>query len=268
MIKNKTIKLIEHQKVTKNFFIQNLGNDGDKLFESFKDFVKNIESDDNYKHFPDLKNFMRIEYNKTGGENVRIFNYVGMVQLQNGLRIEILPKLYGYNDIDDNKAKLIFEKMLNQVIDSKSISLSKSSQKTEKMSIYETFISKYLDGIKDIIKKGIKRNYIEIKSNETFLKGKLLLKEHIINNYALAKRFFVSYDEYDLNNPKNMIIKATLLKLKNITTSIVNKNDINTLLKIFKDVKVSKNFEKDYKKIIFTRLNLYYKETIEWSMIF
>ncbi|TQC54396.1 McrC family protein, partial [Mycoplasmopsis cynos] len=108
----------------------------------------------------------------------------------------------------------------------------------------------------------------EVESNQNYIKGKLLIKEQINKNLINKNKFYIKYDSYNSNKPENKIIKSVLLKLKKETKNINIQKTINNLLSYFLDVESSKNFENDYRKIIFNKNNFYYKDIIEWSIIF
>ena len=75
---------------------------------------------------------------------------------------------------------------------------------------------------RQLVKHRIKSSYVGVEDNINFYKGKLLVNEHIKRNMAHQERFYVGYDEYQVNRPENRLVKSMLLKLQGITTSVEN----------------------------------------------
>ena len=69
----------------------------------------------------------------------------------------------------------------------------------DKMNLYELFINMYLQEVRQLVKRGIKSEYIEQTDNVRYYKGKLLVSPHIKTNLAHKERFFVSYEEFHLD---------------------------------------------------------------------
>ena len=111
----------------------------DKLLEvrEFESITGNAdyENDDNYKYLPqkafeeliefihkyagdeenaDALEFMRVAYKRNVGDVVTVKNYVGLIQMQNGYQIQVLPKIsFSDNEYVGNaKTKRTFLKML------------------------------------------------------------------------------------------------------------------------------------------------------------
>ena len=73
---------------------------------------------------------------------------------------------------------------------------------------------------------GLRSSYLENEDNLRYYKGKLVVSEQIKRNIAHGERFFVKYDEYQVNRVENRLVKATLLKLGRISDSAENQKEI------------------------------------------
>lgn len=141
-----------------------------------------------------------------------------------------------------------------------------SSLKSEKMPLFDIFISMFLQELEMIFKKGFKRNYVSIEENRTFLKGKLLFAQNLKYNFIHKERFFTQSDEFILNNPANRLIKSTLALLKTKTKNY--EPDIKNFLERLECVEFSKNFKKDFLQCQQTRHYDYYKNLLSWCQLF
>ena len=213
-----------------------------------------------------ITEFVNQSFDVRYGDTIKCKNYVGLIQLKSGFQIEILPKIYkGDNDI---VVKNIFIKMLRTLRDFPSKVFSDANLNTSKMHLYEIFINMYIQEVIQLTKIGLKSNYSNIEDNQNFYKGKLLFNEHIIKNLAHKEKFYIVYDEFNLDRPENRIIKSTLLKLKKITLDFNNSSEINRLLMYFENVKESSNYDSDFSKISITRVNKEYENSIIWAKVF
>ena len=145
--------------------------------------------------------------------------------------------------------------------------ISTANLKTDKMPLLEIFIFFFLKELDKLIKKGIKRNYISRWDNQKFLKGKLLINEHIKKNLVHKERFFVEYDKYIDDILENRIIKVTLKKLSKISKNFDNKKRIRKFLFIFDSAGEIKNLS-ELKKTCLDRSKKYYENVIEICKIF
>jgi 5-methylcytosine-specific restriction enzyme subunit McrC len=215
----------------------------------------------------DILDFIKIGYRRNVGETVTFKNYVGLIQVKDNYQIQILPKIDFVNGEKDN-TKRVFLKMLRSMKDFPSRIFSESNLKMDRMNIYEIFINMYLQETRELVRLGLKSAYVNVEDNLNFYKGKLLTNEHIRNNFVHKERFFVGFDEYQINRPENRLVKATLLKLQELTESFENAKEIRRLLTAFELVKPSVNYDKDFSEVIIDRNTKEYETLIKWSKVF
>ena len=138
----------------------------------------------------------------------------------------------------------------------------------ENMNLYEIFINLYIQEVRRLVKNGIKSSYLNQEENLNVYKGKLLVNEHLKQNIVHKERFYVVFDEYQANCPQNRLIKSTLLKLQQLTGSAQNSKEIRQLLVSFELVEPSKNYEKDFSKVVLDRTTKCYEVLLKWSKVF
>lgn len=218
----------------------------------------------------DALEFMRIGYKRNLGEVVSIRNYVGLIQMNNGFQIQVLPKIsFGEGNDDGNKeTKKVFLKMLRSMKDFPSKVFNDASLKVDRMNLYELFINMYLQEVRQLVKRGIKSAYVSREDNLKYYKGKLLVGQQIRANVGHKERFYVSFDEFQPNRPENRLIKATLKKLQRLTASAENAKEIRQLLTAFEMVDPSTNYQKDFSMVIIDRNTKDYERLMQWSKVF
>lgn len=145
---------------------------------------------------------------------------------------------------------------------------SNANLKIDRMNLYEIFINMYLQEVRQLVKHGLKSAYVGVEDNLTVYKGKLMVNEHIKHNMAHQERFYVGYDEYQMNRAENRLVKSTLLKLQKITTSAENAKAIRQLLTSFELIEPSTNYDKDFSKVVIDRNTRDYEMLMKWSKVF
>lgn len=237
---------------------------------AFDDLVEFIHEFSGDEENADALDFMRISYKRNVGNVVTVKNYVGLIQMNNGYQVQVLPKISfdSGEDAGNKETKRIFLKMLKSMKDFPSKVFNDASLKVDRMNLYEIFINMYLQEVRQLVKRGIKSAYVGQEDNLKFYKGKLLTSQHIKTNIAHKERFYLAYDEFHPNRPENKLVKATLLKLQKLTTSAENSKEIRQLLTAFEMVEPSTNYMKDFSQVKIDRNTKDYEMLMQWSKVF
>lgn len=240
----------------------------EKYFKEFDEFIRKQTREDN-EDGTEALDFFKAYAKKGIGDVIQAKNYVGIVQLESGFQIQVLPKIAFVDDEDPElSTSRVFINMLRCMRDFPGKVFSSANLRTESMNIYEIFINMYIQQVMELTRRGLKSAYIRVEDNLNYYKGKLLVSEHIKKNMAHKERFYVEYDEFHLNRPENRLIKATLLKLQKISTSSENVKVIRQLLTYFELVEPSINYVKDFSQVIIDRNTKDYEDIMIWSKVF
>lgn len=234
---------------------------------SFADLIEFIHAFDSDDEESDVLDFIKIGYKRNVGETVTFKNYVGLIQMKNNSQIQVLPKISFANGEKD-ETKQVFMRMLRSMKDFPSKVFTNANLKMDRMNLYEIFINMYLQEVRQLVKHGIKSSYVGQEDNLTVYKGKLLVNEHIKRNMAHKERFYVGFDEYQVNRPENKLVKSTLLKLQKLTSSAENSKEIRQLLTAFELVEPSTNYDMDFSKVVIDRNTQDYEILMKWSKVF
>lgn len=234
-------------------------------FEQLENFVLTNRSND-----ADALELMGLSARKGIGKVITAKNYVGIITMNDGTTIEILPKICSAIEDDESgtRAKRLLIDMLKTLRDSPYKNLQMASLNIEKMNVFEIFIRMFLDEVFRIVKRGLKRSYEAVEENTNFFKGKLKFAQQIKHNHAHGERSFVEYDIFSVNRPENRLLKATLLYLYKHSASSRNRTDIKSLLNSFSEVEASSNYKSDFAKYAPDRNMKDYSTALMWSRIF
>ncbi|MER8326220.1 5-methylcytosine restriction system specificity protein McrC, partial [Acinetobacter baumannii] len=79
---------------------------------------------------------------------------------------QVLPKIsFGAEDEGNVQTKRVFLRMLRSMKDFPSKVFNDASLKVDQMNLYELFINMYLQEVRQLVKRGIKSNYVGQEDN-------------------------------------------------------------------------------------------------------
>ena len=234
----------------------------DKTFNSLEQFI--LENQNDSEEDAQAWQLLSISI-KRGKKVISARNYVGLITMNDGTMIQILPKLENAND--EAVTKLLRE-MLSTVKELPFKSFNTANVATDRLPLLEVFIRMFLAEVGLLIKRGLKSGYVEKNSNEHFLKGKLDISYQIRNNLVHKERVYVQYDEFEANRPENRLIKSTLQYLKPRIHDSKNLRDCNRYLLIMSDIGESSDTASDFSKCSSGRNMKEYELLLKWCRIF
>ena len=167
-----------------------------KVFDSLENFVLS-----NATNETEALDLMSVSVRKNIGKVITAKNYVGVVALNDGSVIEILPKICG--EEDTNNVKKLLVKMLRCLKNSPFKSMQTTNVNADKLPLFEIFIRMFINEAFAIVKKGLKSGYETIEENSSVCKGKIDFTKQVKYNFVHKERFYVEYDEFNCNRPEN-----------------------------------------------------------------
>ena len=260
---DKLLSIKEFEFITSNESYAETGDNAhylkERYFKELDAFIRNQESTDDEGNPLD---FLRTRTIKGLGNVIQAKNFVGLIQLESGYQIQILPKVdFGANDTGKTTEE-VFIDMLRSMKDFPGKVFSSANLRTESINLYEIFINMYLYQLSLLTRRGLKSAYVSQEDTLNVFKGKLLINRHLKENIGHAERFSLAYDEFNLNRPENRLIKSTLLKLQKISTSSNNLKSIRQQLIYFELVDPSWNYASDFDKVQIDRTTKDYEEIL------
>lgn len=232
-------------------------------FDALENFVLSNSTNET-----DALDIMGLSARKGIGKIITAKNYVGVITMNDGSSIEILPKIYSKEAVTDVEVKKLLIDMLRTLRNAPFKNLQNTNVNIEKLNIFEIFIRMFIEEVFFIAKRGLKCDYETLQANGNVFKGKMIFAGQIKHNYAHKERCYVEYDEFNTNHAENRILKATLSYLYKYTISSRNKSDIKTLLNAFSEVDESQNYKSDFNIIVPDRKTTDYQTALLWSKVF
>ncbi len=236
-----------------------------EFFASLKQFVLEASS---RSAGSDALEFMNLSFRRGLGEVISIRNYVGVIRLGNGCQVQILPKIaFGSGEVSAGE-KRVFLKMLQCLKDFPGKRFSEAMLSADRLNLWEIFIRMFLEETAKLVRQGLKSAYLEKQENLGVYRGKLLINDNIRHNAAHKERFFMAFDEYQLNRPENRLIKSALLRLLKLTVSYDTAKEIRQLLTAFELAEPSANIERDFAGSVIDRSTRAYESLLKWARVF
>lgn len=236
-----------------------------RTFEALENFILSNSSKDT-----EALELMGLSARRGVGKIITAKNYVGIITMNDGTSIEILPKVYSAieDDAGASRTKKLLIDMLKTLRDTPYKSLQTTNVDIEKMNIFEIFIRMFVDEVFFIVKRGLKCSYETVEENATFFRGKMKFSQQIRHNFIHKECSYVEYDAFTVNRPENRLLKAALQYLYRQSTSSRNRNDLKVLLNAFGEVDASVDYRGDFAKYMPDRNSRDYATALLWAKVF
>ena len=202
------------------------------------------------------------------GEAIQLQNYVGVVELRNGVQVEILPKIdiSAGSPLDDRQ---VFARMLEELgTDVSFRSFDRAGLASGKTPLFEVFVSMFLDGTAGLVRHGVRSAYVTVESEESFIRGKIDFSREFRKGAARAHVANLIHDELLPDRPENRLVKETLIYLKRCSRDNQNVRRATQLLPAFEEVGRCINIDADLSRCVGDRTTKAYGTLIAWSRVF
>ena len=258
---NKTYTITEYGSFVRDKKVNGYESLPPRVFDKLEAFVL-----ENASKGTEVAELMGFSFKKNIGKVITAKNYVGVIALDDGNIIEILPKIRGEDDIQ--KVKKLLIRMLKSLQNSPFKNIQSTNLDVAKLPVFEIFIRMFITETFAVVKRGLKSGYETVEDNLTVCKGKIDFSNQIRHNLIHKEKFYVRYDEFNNNRPENKLVKSTLKYLYRFSSSSKNKADLKTLLNVFENVDESVNYDADFAKCSSDRNSKYYNTLLMWCKVF
>ncbi len=146
-------------------------------------------------------------------KTLQVKNYAGVISLPGNAFIEVLPKT-GRRDENIDNARQQLLMMLRTLKSFRHLATSASRVRTSKMPLMDVFIQQFIDSVQQIVRHGLKRDYIRQQDNLSWMKGKLRVSAQLSKNCMRRDRFQVEFDDYSAKRPENRILRTAIDKIR------------------------------------------------------
>ncbi|SUB18623.1 5-methylcytosine-specific restriction enzyme subunit McrC [Pantoea agglomerans] len=202
---------------------------------------------------------------RSGFKLLQVQNYAGMLSTPHGIQLEILPKI-GKN-LTAASAREAFITMLSHLPGFRHIQTQQATLQAQRMPLLEIFISQFLHSVSQLLKQGLRSDYVSEQGNLAFMKGKLMLSAQLRHNAVNRHKFCVDYDDYMPDFAANRLLHSALDKLLSLQLSSENQRWLYELRFAFDGIPLSRDIESDISSLRLDRGMAHYNESMAWAQL-
>ncbi len=135
------------------------------------------------------------------------------------------------------------------------------------MPLLEIFISQFLQSVSQLLKQGLRSDYVSEQGNLSFMKGKLMLSAQLRHNIVNRHKFCVDYDDYMPDCSANRLLHSALDKLLSLRLSSENQRWLYELRFAFDGIPLSRDIDSDIGSLRLERGMAHYSEPMAWAQL-
>ncbi|MFS1444579.1 McrC family protein [Vibrio sp. 10N.286.46.E10] len=203
---------------------------------------------------------------KSGSEALQVRNHAGVIFTPDGTHIEVLPKV-GRTSSNPTLARKSLLVMLRALKGFSHIQTSSALIHEEKMPLLEVFIGQFINSVLNLVKKGLKSDYVKTVDNLVYQKGKLVSAGQLRNNLVTKHKFYCEYQEYLVDRPANRLLHSALNIVAKLSRSPKHKKQLQELFFIFEEVPLSRYYKSDLSRLRLDRGMSHYHTPIAWATL-
>lgn len=202
---------------------------------------------------------------RSGFKLLQVQNYAGMLSTPHGFQLEILPKVGKNLTLVNSRATLLT--MLSHLPGFRHIQTQQATLQAQRMPLLEIFISQFLQSVSQLLKQGLRSDYVSEQCNLSFMKGKLMLSAQLRHNVVNRHKFCVDYDDYMPDCSANRLLHSALDKLLSLRLSSENQRWLYELRFAFDGIPLSRDIESDISSLRLERGMAHYNEPLAWAQL-
>ncbi|ELA9722128.1 McrC family protein [Vibrio parahaemolyticus] len=203
---------------------------------------------------------------KSGCEALQVRNHAGVIFTPDGTHIEVLPKI-GRTSPSSKAARKSLLVMLRALKGFSHIQTSSALIHEEKMPLLEVFIGQFVESVLNLVKKGLKSDYVQTVDNLNYQKGKLVAAGQLRKNLVTKNKFYCEYQDYLVDRPANRLIHSALNTVARFSRSAKHKKQLHELFFIFEEVPLSHDYKSDLSRLRLDRGMSHYHVPIAWAKL-
>jgi 5-methylcytosine-specific restriction enzyme subunit McrC len=184
-------------------------------------------------------------------------DFIGVIALD-GLRIHIRPKV----PLTNLFYMLTYAYELAQFRDTET-PLAVGDE------LFEFLVDIFVKQVDALVRAGIYRGYVDFNDDAAFLRGRLLVADHIRRGATCLTSFPQRTNEFTADLPENRILKFTLWQLaRALSGDVERRRHLRRTLSAFSEVELAAMSAADCERVVYSRLNGAYRTPINLARLF
>ena len=200
---------------------------------------------------------------RIGHRSITVGHHVGYLRIGH-LRVEVLPKLSRTGE-EDWRGLLLH--MLREVLKLR-ISVQQSSPLSSRAgALYSVLVGHFLQLVEHLLREGLIRRYRQVEGNESCLRGRLVVHQHVRKNAAHRERLYVSYPVFDADTLHNRILYQGLRHVLESAPDASQRTLAASLAGMFPKVSAYRVRRGDFDRLRLDRQTHRYAESLELARL-
>lgn len=201
-------------------------------------------------------------------DTLRLNSYVGVLALEDGTQLEILPKTFRDDQASSQeqmkRQRNLLRRMLQTSLDLHSPETTQAMLQLDDLPLSEWIAQAFLLALDRLIKRGLRFDYQRIERREPFVRGQLDLVRQLRQPPGQDHHFHLRYDEFSANRPENRLIKSALERVATESRSPDNQQLADELRFHLYELPCSLNYTDDFSRWQQDRLMAHYQPIRVW----
>lgn len=197
---------------------------------------------------------------------LRLDNYVGVLEAPCGTRIEILPKALGPDD-DFRSSRRLLQKMLSRCLNLDPRQSGPTALQAFNVPLTEWVANQFLQAVEHILHQGVRFDYRNVQEPLRHLRGRLLLNQQLRQAPGRGQLLHVEHARFDADRAENRLIRTALEQVNRYTRVPTLRHRACTLLQHLQDIPSSRHIPSDWRKWRTDRLTAHYAPAKPWCSL-
>ena len=181
------------------------------------------------------------------GAFLRLDNYVGVIQLPGGAVLEIVPK-HTPEAEDVEAARGLLVKMLATITDVRPRTANVADIRLLKRPLHEWVMSRFLQELDRLVKRGLKFDYHELEEERPFVRGRIDVSRQMFQSPGRLHLVHVRHEEFMPDCAENRLLRSALRRIRLATRDAENWRLANELSARTEEIPESNNTSLDFKR--------------------
>lgn len=169
-----------------------------------------------------------------GRNRVKFRQFCGVVQVQQLLQIEILPKVFPHQTLEQQRTTLIH--MLDISGDIQGLSTQHAELGTNSHRLLDIFIRHFLRLLEVQLQQGLLRDYWDVEDTLEQVRGRIDIVRQLRENLLKPQRLACTFNELVADIPVNRLLHTALLCMINLTSAPALRQRIQSMRMYFNGI--------------------------------
>lgn len=201
-----------------------------------------------------------------GKQSLLLDQWVGIMKAPCGTTIEVLPK---HMELGDDVAKLrkLLVRMIDTALELKAREIAPADISLFDYPISEWVIRQYLDTLQDLIRKGVRFDYLRTEEESRFVRGQIDLGRQLRQSPGRLHLINIRHDLFSPDRPENRLLRSAVQAARTITREPTNWRIASELAEYLNPVPPSTDYDLDFSRWSRSRLMHGYEAIKPWCRL-